>query len=74
MKQHISPALLQTAEQLRDRVIALRPCMPKGQVSGIFTNITKVNCLMQIADFLKVNIKIEAIYGMEELNNKRYMQ
>lgn len=26
-----------------------------------FSNITKVNYLMQIADFLKVNIKIEAI-------------
>ena len=35
--------------------------MPKGQVSDTFTNITKVNYLMQIADFLKMNIKIEAI-------------
>ncbi len=35
--------------------------MSQGQVSDIFTNITKVNYIMQIADFLKVNIKIEAI-------------
>lgn len=35
--------------------------MPTGQVSDIFTNIIKVNYLMQIADFLKMNIKIEAI-------------
>lgn len=35
--------------------------MPTGQVSDIFTDITKVNHLMQIADVLKVNIKIEAI-------------
>ena len=34
--------------------------MPTGQ-SDIFTNIIKVAYLMQIADFLKVNIKIEAI-------------
>ena len=27
-------------------------------MSDIFTNITKVNYIMQIADFLKVNIKI----------------
>jgi hypothetical protein len=33
--------------------------MPGGQVSDI--NFTKVNYLMHIADFLKVNIKIEAI-------------
>jgi hypothetical protein len=33
--------------------------VPGGQVSGI--NFTKVNYLMQIAVFLKVNIKIEAI-------------
>ena len=30
-------------------------------MSDIFANITKVAYLMQIADFLKVNIKIEAI-------------
>ena len=35
--------------------------MPQGQVSVIFTNITRANYLMQIADALKVNIKIEAI-------------
>jgi len=35
--------------------------MPTGQVSDIFTNIIKVAYLMQITDFLKVNIKIEAI-------------
>ena len=29
-----------------------------------FSNITKVKYMMLIADFLKVNIKIEAIYGM----------
>lgn len=29
---------------------------------------------MLIADFLKENIKIEAILAMEELNNKKYMQ
>ncbi len=29
---------------------------------------------MQIADFLKVSIKIEAILALEVLNNKRYMQ
>lgn len=28
------------------------------EVSVTFTNITKVNYIMQIADFLKVNIKI----------------
>ena len=33
--------------------------MPGGQVSDI--NFTKVNYLMQIAVFLKLNIKIEAI-------------
>ena len=33
--------------------------MPGGQVSDI--NITKGNYLMQIADFLKMIIKIEAI-------------
>ena len=38
--------------------------MPKGQVSDTFTNITKENYLMQIADYLKVNIKIEAILNM----------
>ena len=31
--------------------------MPKGQVSDIFTNITKVNYIMQIADFLKVSME-----------------
>ena len=35
--------------------------MPEGQVIDIFTDITKMKYLMQIADFLKVNIKIEAI-------------
>ena len=35
--------------------------VPGGQVSGIISNITKVNYLMHIADLLKVNIKIEAI-------------
>lgn len=35
--------------------------MSGGQVSDIFTDITIVNHLMQIADFLKVNIIIEAI-------------
>ena len=34
--------------------------MPQGQ-SVTFTNITKENYLMQIADFQKVSIKIEAI-------------
>ena len=33
-----------------------KPNMPKGQVSDIFTNITKVNYLMRIADFLKQRI------------------
>ena len=35
--------------------------MSKGHVNDTFTNITKGNYLMQIADYLKVNIKIEAI-------------
>ena len=39
----------------------VRMGMPQGQVSDIFANITKVNYTIQIADFLKVNIKIEAI-------------
>ena len=34
--------------------------MPTGQ-SDIFTNIIKAKYLMHIANFLKVNIKIEAI-------------
>ena len=38
--------------------------MPEGQVIDIFTDITKVNHLMQIADFLKINIMIEAKYDM----------
>ena len=35
--------------------------MPQGQVSVIFTNIDKVNYLMLITDFLKVNMIIETI-------------
>ena len=35
--------------------------MPQEQVSVIFTNIDKVNYLMLITDFLKVNMIIETI-------------
>ena len=44
-----------------DKIIFNDNGMPQGQVSVIFTNNTRANYLMQIADFLKVNIKIEAI-------------
>jgi hypothetical protein len=45
--------------------------MPQEKTSDIFINSIKVNSLIQVTVFLKLNIKIEAILAMEELNNNK---